>query len=131
MIRLAWQCSVPERVRGFEIYRSMESDGPFIRIASLPPSDSFYMDQVEGVMRNFFYYIQILDQTGKGNKSIIQFVTPLLKEKPQPPLDLIATPAKQGVTLTWPTQDGLYQTRGNMLAARTVIIIMDSLNPVT
>ncbi len=112
VIRLAWECSVPERIRGFEIYRGMESDGPFNRIASLPPSDSIYIDQVEGVMRNFFYYIQILDQTNKGNKSTIQFVTPLLKEKPQPPLDLIATPTKEGVKLTWPTQDGLYQTRG-------------------
>lgn len=112
VIRLAWHCSVPERVRGFEIYRGMESDGPFQRIASLPPSDSIYVDQVEGVMRNFFYYIQILDQTDKGNKSTIQFVTPLLKEKPQPPIDLIATPDKKGVKLTWPTQDGMYQTRG-------------------
>jgi hypothetical protein len=112
VIRLAWQCSVPERVRGFEIYRGMESDGPFQRIASLPPSDSFYIDQVEGVMHNFFYYIQILDQTDKGNKSIIQFVTPILKEKPGPPIDLIATPAKEGVKLTWPTLDGMYQTRG-------------------
>ncbi len=112
VIRLAWKSSVPQRVRGYEIYRGTESDGPFQQIASLPPSDSIFIDQVEGVMHNFFYYIQILDQTSKGNKSTIQFATPMVKEKPQPPIDLIAIPDTGGVKLTWPTRDDLFQTRG-------------------
>lgn len=111
-IRMSWNCTVKERVRGFEIYRGLTSNGNFQRIATVPASDSIYIDHVEGVMQNFFYYIQILDQMGDGSKSIIRFVTPLVKEKPQPPIDLIASPDKKGVVLKWPAQDGLYHTRG-------------------
>ncbi len=112
VIRLAWNCSVRERVRGFEVYRGMEFQGPFSRIATLPATDSVYVDQVEGVMRNFYYFVQIIDQFGPGQRSIIHFVTPLDNEKPAPPFDLISDPVLEGVKLQWPVMDGLHHVRG-------------------
>jgi hypothetical protein len=112
IIQLGWDCTVRERVRGFEIYRGMESYGPFIKLASLPATDSVFVDQVEGVMRNFFYFVQIIDQFGPGQRSIIRFVNALDNEKPAPPFDLVSEPMIQGVKLQWPVMDGLHHVRG-------------------
>ncbi|HZV71094.1 MAG TPA: hypothetical protein VFG10_16180 [Saprospiraceae bacterium] len=111
-VKLSWQCSIPERVRGFEIYRGPEMEGPFRRIATLETQDSVYLDHVNGVMQSFYYYVQIIDQTGEKINSIKQFVTPLLKEKPMAPPEIIAESVKGGILISWPTFDALYLIRG-------------------
>lgn len=111
-IRLSWQCTVPQRVRGFEIFRSTEYEGPYIKIATLPENDSVYVDHVEGTMQNFFYYVQLLDQKGAGAKSIIHFATPVMQEKPMAPKDPVAVPTPGGILINWPTFDPFYNIRG-------------------
>ncbi|MEO6132921.1 MAG: fibronectin type III domain-containing protein [Saprospiraceae bacterium] len=111
-VKLSWQCSVPERVRGFEIYRGSEIEGPFKRIASLEASDSVYIDNVNGVMQAFYYFVQIIDQTGERINSITQFVTPLLKEKPMSPPEITAESVNGGIRISWPTYDALHLIRG-------------------
>ncbi len=111
-IHLSWRSTVPERVRGFEVYRSPQQEGPFMKVASLPATDSTYTDHVAGVMQNFFYYVQVLDQTGEGMKSITHFVTSLFKEKPMAPIDPLAESVPGGVKISWPSWDAMHHVRG-------------------
>lgn len=111
-IKLSWKSAVPERIRGYEVFRSQEYKGPYARIATLPSEDTMYVDHVEGVMRNFFYYVQIIDQHGPGFRSIIQFVTPSMMEKPMPPVEPLAEMVPGGIKISWPTWDGMHHVRG-------------------
>jgi hypothetical protein len=111
-ILLQWTCTSMPRVRGFDIYRSHDEAGPFIKIASLQPGDTVFVDRLESTMQSFFYYIQVVDQHGKGTRSVTHFVTPKAEEKPIPPQDPLAVPDPNGVQISWPTYDAFHHVRG-------------------
>ncbi|MEQ9415249.1 MAG: hypothetical protein RIF39_15545, partial [Cyclobacteriaceae bacterium] len=100
-VTLSWNIPLSSDIHGFNVYRSVKSDGPFEKVNSvqLKSSDSVYNDSVS--IGFYYYYVVSVDLTGNEAPSNtilaeVQDTTP-----PAPPEFVIAQSDTGKVLLSW------------------------------
>ncbi len=100
-IEMKWRYSRSALLRQIKIYRSEKLDQPFELIATLPPTDTSYIDPVEAALKNYYYFLIPVDYVGIMGQSPILTGNCKFVEKPLPPKKLIAHGDDHGVHLRW------------------------------
>ena len=98
---LRWDLRHPELVRSLHVYRGKTMEGPFERLAILPPESREYQDRDLPPMEAVFYYLVVNDVHGEHLRSMVTGTidTP---ELPASPPDLVQTHStSEGVEVGW------------------------------
>ena len=97
-----WKLLGASLVRNIEIYRGQSFDGPFIKIAAVPPKDSVYTDDVQRLKESYFYYLKAIPLVA-GDTAISATVTNISPFTAQafPPKEIIVTPDSSGIAVSW------------------------------
>jgi uncharacterized protein len=101
-VTLKWTIIKSGDIAGINIYRSIKSAGPFLKLNSslLPPATTFYKDKVEKA-GPYYYYVSSVDAAGNESKS-----DPIFSEvydiiPPAQPLGLTAKADTNKIYLSW------------------------------
>jgi fibronectin type 3 domain-containing protein len=101
-VHLTWQTRGRDLVLSTRIYRSMNFDNGFERIAEVPGSDSAYYDQSARGMIRYYYRMQNVTYDNRASQmSATIFGYFVTTAPPITPTGLAAKEVKRGVELTW------------------------------
>jgi len=100
-LQLSWRYSDSLMLKQIRIYRSLYLDRAFEHIASLPPTDTTYIDPVDRAMVSYYYIMIPVDYVGEGIKSPVFTGICKYKEKPLAPSSVNARGMNGGVKITW------------------------------
>ena len=99
-VAIKWDLQNAENFSAIAIYRSSNYDSAFTKIASVPASDSQFVDRGIQPMLMYFYYVQPLSRTGTSlpaSAKVSAMYTPTLQ--PLAPSITDITSAEKGITL--------------------------------
>ena len=115
-VRLSWRYKNKKYLNGITIMRSMIFDSGYTKIATVPPSDTTYMDIVPTGGENYYYYLILY--SGQSDPVATAKVAALYSaksEKPDPPAEIDAQTIINGVKVYWkseaPYASGFYVYR--------------------
>jgi hypothetical protein len=100
-VSLSWQFENKKYLRSLELYRSIYYDSGFVKIATLPPSDTSYIDHLSQGSENYYYYIVLNAPFGKSYPSTI--ISVLYRDTTilQPPAEVAAETINNGLRVHW------------------------------
>jgi fibronectin type 3 domain-containing protein len=116
-VRLSWQLSSKKIINFISIYRSIQYDSLYEKIADVGANDSVFMDVHTEPMQKYYYYLVSRGFLGEESyPSLKVFAIPQSAQKPDIPGNIHAESAKNGVMISWPSGDdfinGYYIYRG-------------------
>jgi fibronectin type 3 domain-containing protein len=110
-IKLTWQPKNDPSIRFIDIYKSVKYDTGYVRLVSLAPNQTSYLDQHVKPNITYYYYFIAEGQLGEtSTKSPRFFGVYADPDAPFPPFDVTGEGIKSGVKLQW-TRNESY-TRG-------------------
>jgi len=62
-IKLSWRFTLPQTLKCFNIYKSLQPDKGFERLASLTPKDTLFVDQAISADKVYYYYLTAESKT--------------------------------------------------------------------
>ena len=101
-IRLSWHIMHPEDVISIDIYKALEYDGYYTRIASVPPTDTEFSDLKVRPVTTYFYTLVLrlaYGRTFPSARTVAIFRAN--RNNPFPPDNLKAVRKGNVVTLSW------------------------------
>ncbi len=117
-IILSWSFEGKEYLNGIDIMRSNNFDDGYVRIATIPVSETSYTDIVPETGENYYYYLQILSESRVISPSAKVFVAYTGADMAvDAPSDIDAVPLAGGVNIHW--KSGGYQGKGFMVFRRS------------
>ncbi|HRN73627.1 MAG TPA: hypothetical protein PLM81_10900 [Ginsengibacter sp.] len=105
-IKLMWRLENKKYLNGITVMRSRNYDSGYMRIASLPVTDTVYTDIVPESGENFYYYLKLesADNTPLTSARIFGFYTDD-QSLPEPPNEIDAVTAPNGITVYWKSEE--------------------------
>lgn len=105
-IKLMWRLENKKYLNGITVMRSRNYDSGYMRIASLPVTDTVYTDIVPESGENFYYYLKLesADNTPLTSSRIFGFYTDD-QSLPEPPNEIDAVTAPNGITVYWKSEE--------------------------
>jgi fibronectin type 3 domain-containing protein len=99
-VRLQWELLGQSYVRSIEIERGPTFDGPFERIATLPPDTREFVDVVPAANENTYYRIVTAGAAETSTSAVVAAMA-MEGEVPLPPHRVRAQSAKRGIQVSW------------------------------
>ena len=106
-IRLSWPKIAGTDLRGILLFRSTSHDGKFLHLATLPGTDTAYMDVVSLANENYWYFAIVANRFGYGLPSTRVFDQVTASANPMKPAMPRLTSKGKGVEITWAYQGGI------------------------
>lgn len=105
-IRLTWKFDNKKYLTGISIMRSMQYDSGYQRIATVPVTDTSYIDIVPESGENFYYYL-LLSSAGEEAMPTAKVFATYTNEfaKPDPPDEIDAVKAPVGIKIYWKNEE--------------------------
>ncbi len=101
-IKISWQIPNATELDAVEIYRGIDYEKPFQKIMSVSPTENQYIDKTIATGQRYFYTLKVVDRLGRSTISTNKvFAICSGKQKPLPPLRVLAKPTDKGVQLYW------------------------------
>lgn len=101
-IRISWKYENKKYLNGITIMRSSNFDSAFQRIATIPVSDTVYIDRVPLAGENYYYYLLL--HSAQNEPVATAKVAALYynkSEKPERPKNVVAETIKNGIRIHW------------------------------
>lgn len=101
-IHLSWRITHPEDVISIDIYKALEYDGYYTKIASVSPTDTAFSDHNVQPVTTYFYTLVLHSAYGKtfpSARTVVIFKAN--KKNPFPPMNLKAVREGNVVKLNW------------------------------
>ena len=101
-VTLTWKNQTALDFKGLNVYRSIKSDGPFIKLnpALLPNNTETYKDNV-AKSGPYYYYVSSVDTAGNEGKSYPRFAEVHDIVPPAKPIDVTAKADTGKIILSW------------------------------
>lgn len=135
-VRLSWYIAHPEDVISIDLYKALEYDGYYTKIASLPPTDTVFSDYKVTPVTTYFYSLVLRLAYGRTFPSArTAVIFRASRNNPFSPSGLKAVRNGNAVTLTWNRRGkgirGYYLYRssgltGTMQPVSNIILSTDS-----
>lgn len=105
-IKLMWRLENKKYLNGITVMRSRNYDSGYMRIASLPVTDTVYTDIVPESGENFYYYLKLesADNTPLTSARIFGFYTDD-QSLPEPPNEIDVVTAPNGIIVYWKSEE--------------------------
>ncbi|MCB0713036.1 MAG: hypothetical protein KDD67_11960 [Ignavibacteriae bacterium] len=103
-ILISWAKPAETDIAGFDIYRSVHPDSPFVQIndAILPETDTIYEDRKASANSQYFYRMVAIDRSGNRSDTSATGIGYYRNFRaPLPPQYVEAIGNEQGVLITW------------------------------
>lgn len=105
-LQLSWRMITTTNIASVEIYRSTDAEKGFERIATVPPTQTTYLDESAEPMQRYFYRLVITGPFGERSQpSAIGFGIYESRQPPMPPRLVAAEGTAKGVRLKVETSD--------------------------
>lgn len=124
-IRISWKYENKKYLNGITIMRSSNFDSSFQRIATVPVSDTVYMDRVPLTGENYYYYLLL--HSAQNEPVATAKVAALYynkSEKPDRPKNVVAETVSNGIRIHWefdePYVSGFYVYRNVNISEKFV-----------
>jgi len=124
-IRISWKYENKKYLNGITIMRSSNFDSSFQRIATVPVSDTVYMDRVPLAGENYYYYL-LLHSAQKEPVATAKVAALYYNksEKPDRPKNVVAETVSNGICIHWefdePYVSGFYVYRNMNISEKFV-----------
>lgn len=117
-VKLSWHYQHKKYLNGIDIMRSMNYDSGFIRIATVPVSDSSFTDILPVSGENYYYYL-LLQSAGNAPIPTAKIFANYTdnSSQPEPPNEMDAVTIPRGIKVYWKSEEpfakGFYVYRRN------------------
>lgn len=128
-VRLSWKSYGKDYVVATRIYRSMDFDTGYVKIAEVSATDSSYLDMsASGMIRYYYRLTNVSYRNHESQTSATTFGFYRAMLGPAPPANVQGTPVAGGVEITWDANEE--PDLAGYLVCRAVAL-SDSLMPVS